>query len=173
MERLPSMSYRYDIDGLRAIAVITVVIFHLFHNALPQGFLGVDIFFVISGYLICGILLRDIEKQRFSIVRFYERRIRRIAPAMLIVLLATSIAAAAILLPRDLEGYGKSLIASLAFVANIYFWRDSDYFSRAAENKPLLHFWSLGIEEQFYIFFPILLFFLPAIAASCCRRYGC
>ena len=160
MEPSPSMAYRHDIDGLRAIAVVTVVIFHLFHNALPQGFLGVDIFFVISGYLICGILLRDIEKRQFSIVRFYERRIRRIAPAMLAVLLATSIAAAAILLPRDLEGYGKSLIASLAFVANIYFWRDSDYFSRAAENKPLLHFWSLGIEEQFYIFFPILLFFL-------------
>ncbi|AJA09000.1 acyltransferase 3 [Sphingopyxis fribergensis] len=160
MERPPLPAYRYDIDGLRALAVASVVIFHLFHNVLPGGYLGVDIFFVISGFLISGIIMRDIEKSRFSISVFYQRRIRRLMPALTIVLIVTSIAGAIILLPADLEGYGKSLIAAIFFVANIYFWRDTDYFSRAAENKPLLHLWSLGIEEQFYIFFPLILFFL-------------
>lgn len=151
------MYYRREIDGLRAIAVIAVVIFHLSRTALPGGFLGVDMFFCISGYLITSIIWRDITSNTFSTVRFYERRIRRIAPALLTVLIATTVAATTILLPVDLIGYGKSLIASIFFVANIYFWRDSDYFSRIAEEKPLLHLWSLGIEEQFYILFPLLL----------------
>lgn len=160
MNRNNSSEYRYDIDGLRAIAVTSVVIFHLFHNALSRGFLGVDIFFVISGFLISGIILKDIQKGRFTLLNFYERRIRRLMPALLFVLAFTIIASGFILLPADLEAFGKSIIASIFFVANIYFWRDTDYFSRAAEFKPLLHLWSLGVEEQFYIFFPIILVLL-------------
>ena len=152
--------YRRDIDGLRAIAVLSVVAFHFSEHVMPGGYLGVDVFFVLSGYLITGIIVREAGEGRFSIARFYERRVRRIAPALLLVLSATTAIAALMLLPLDLEGYGKSLIASLAFVANIYFWRDGNYFAQGAETKPLLHIWSLGVEEQFYIFFPLLVLLL-------------
>lgn len=150
-------SYRADIDGLRAIAVISVIAFHLSRSLLPGGYLGVDIFFVLSGYLITLILWREALKGQFSIVRFYERRIRRIMPALLFLLLVATMAAALLLLPADLIGYGKSMLTSIGFVANIYFLLDTDYFSRVAELKPLLHIWSLGVEEQFYIIFPILI----------------
>jgi peptidoglycan/LPS O-acetylase OafA/YrhL len=155
-----SPSYRPDIDGLRAIAVLSVIGFHVAHHILPGGFLGVDIFFVISGYLITSILWRQVGQGRFSIAGFYDRRVRRIMPALLVLLGFSTIVALAILLPADLIGYSKSLLATLLFVANIYFWRDTDYFARAAEDKPLLHTWSLGVEEQFYIFFPLLLYLL-------------
>lgn len=115
-------------------------------------------FFVISGYLITGIVWRELAERRFSILNFYMRRIRRIMPALLVLLSPTSIITFLIFLPTDLIGYGKSLLATLSFTANIYFWRDTDYFSRAAETKPLFHIWSLGVEEQFYILFPLLLF---------------
>ncbi|PTE09479.1 acyltransferase family protein [Mesorhizobium helmanticense] len=151
------IGYRADVDGLRAIAVISVIAFHLSRSWLPGGYLGVDIFFVLSGYLITLILWREALKGQFSILRFYERRIRRIMPALLFLLFFTTMAAMALLLPADLIGYGKSMLATLGFVANIYFWRDTDYFSRAAEAKPLLHVWSLGVEEQFYIVFPLLI----------------
>ncbi|MER9891683.1 acyltransferase [Mesorhizobium sp. M0119] len=151
------IGYRADVDGLRAIAVISVIAFHLSRSWLPGGYLGVDIFFVLSGYLITLILWREALKGQFSIMRFYERRVRRIMPALLLLLFFTTLAAIALLLPADLIGYGKSVLASLGFVANIYFWRDTDYFSRAAEAKPLLHVWSLGVEEQFYIIFPLLI----------------
>jgi len=166
--------YRPDIDGLRCIAVLSVVLFHLSRQALPGGFLGVDVFFVISGYLITDIILREAGAGKFTIRRFYERRVRRIAPALLTVLTVTTVASFAILLPVDLIGYAKSVLATLGFVSNVYFWRDTDYFSRAAEMKPLLHTWTLGVEEQFYILFPLLLAVLvrflprsvvPAIAA--------
>lgn len=149
--------YRPDVDGLRAIAVLSVVAFHFSKSALPGGYFGVDIFFVLSGYLITSIIWREIALGEFSIVRFYDRRIRRIAPALLLVLLATTVAATLLLLPVDLTGYAKSLFATVAFVANVYFWRDTDYFSRLADEKPLLHMWSLGVEEQFYVLFPLML----------------
>lgn len=149
--------YRPDIDGLRCVAVLSVVIFHLSRQALPGGFLGVDVFFVISGYLIADIILREAVAGTFTIRRFYERRVRRIAPALLALLAATTLASIVVLLPVDLVGYAKSVLATLGFVSNVYFWRDTDYFSRAAEMKPLLHTWTLGVEEQFYILFPLLL----------------
>lgn len=155
-----SHSYRPDIDGLRAVAVLSVVFFHLSKSYLPGGFLGVDMFFVISGYLISSILTKDAQVSGVSITRFYERRIRRIAPALLVLLLVTSVVSAIVLLPLDLEGLGKSLAATLLFASNVYFWRDTNYFSQAAEEKPLLHTWSLGVEEQFYIFFPLLVAFV-------------
>jgi peptidoglycan/LPS O-acetylase OafA/YrhL len=152
--------YRPDVDGLRAIAVISVVFFHLFKSAAPGGYLGVDMFFVLSGYLITAIIWLEIRERKFSIVRFYDRRIRRIMPALLLLLLVTTLVSVLILLPTDLIGYGKSLLATLVFTANVYFWRDADYFSPAAEQKPLLHIWSLGVEEQFYILFPLILVLL-------------
>jgi peptidoglycan/LPS O-acetylase OafA/YrhL len=153
-------SYRPDIDGLRAVAVLSVISFHLGHRFFPGGFLGVDIFFVISGYLITSILWREVVDGAFSVVRFYDRRVRRIMPALLAVLAVATVAALLVLLPADLIGYARSLIATLLFVANVYFWRDTDYFARLAEQKPLLHMWSLGIEEQFYILFPLVLLLL-------------
>ena len=149
-------AYRPDLDGLRAIAVLSVIAFHLSANLLPGGYLGVDIFFVLSGFLITNIIWREALNGSFSIARFYERRVRRIIPALLVVLIAVSACALALLLPIDLKGYAKSVFASLGFAANIYFWRDTDYFSQQAQEKPLLHLWSLGIEEQFYIIFPLL-----------------
>ena len=152
-----TITYRADVDGLRAIAVSAVILYHFSALALPGGYLGVDIFFVLSGFLITSLIWSEIETKHFTIARFYERRLRRIMPALLCVLFVSTLTALALLLPADLMNYGKSLIATLAFVQNVYFWRDTDYFSRAAEEKPLLHLWSLGIEEQFYVLFPLLL----------------
>lgn len=152
--------YRSDIDGLRAIAVLSVTLFHLSRPLVPNGYLGVDVFFVISGYLLTGIIWAEMHDGAFSILTFYKRRIRRILPALMVFLLIVSAASSVILLPTDLIGYARSLLASLVFVPNIYFWRDTDYFARAAEDKPLLNLWSLGVEEQFYIVVPLLLLLL-------------
>ncbi|MGA2399435.1 MAG: acyltransferase family protein [Steroidobacteraceae bacterium] len=161
------IGYRPDVDGLRAIAVLAVVFYHLSRQGLAGGYLGVDMFFVLSGYLITAIIWRETQEGRFSIVRFYDRRIRRIVPALLLVLVTTTAVSAVLLLPSDLVGYAKSLLATLIFCANVYFWRDTNYFSAAAEQKPLLHLWSLGVEEQFYILFPLILILL---ARWCPRR---
>ncbi len=153
-------AYRPDIDGIRAIAVLSVVIYHLSPQWLPRGYLGVDVFFVLSGYLITGILVREMAERSFSILAFYERRVRRIMPALLAVLVCTMLVGSALLLPGDLVGLARSAVATLLFVANIHFWRDTNYFSPDAEQKPLLHMWSLSVEEQFYILFPVALLLL-------------
>lgn len=152
--------YRADIDGLRAIAVLTVVVFHIHSSLVPGGYVGVDIFFVISGYLIGGILLRDLEKKTFSIRTFYERRVRRIFPALFATLLVTLGIAAAIYMPLDFRNFSGSLTASVLFSSNIFFWWNTGYFDQTSELKPLLHTWSLGVEEQYYLLFPIILFLL-------------
>ncbi len=151
------IAYRRDLDGLRAIAVLSVIAYHLSPELLPGGYLGVDIFFVLSGYLITTIIWREALNREFTFVRFYERRVRRIMPALLFLLLIVSPCALILLLPIDLVGYAKSALASLGFSANLYFWRDTDYFAQIAADKPLLHVWSLGVEEQFYIVFPLFL----------------
>ncbi len=161
-------AYRGDIDGLRAVAVSAVIAYHLSADSLPGGYLGVDIFFVLSGFLITTIIWNDLKKDRFSIRKFYERRIRRIMPALIAVLIPTSVVAVVVLLPADLIGFGRSLLATIVFFPNVYFWRDTNYFARAAEEKPLLHLWSLGVEEQFYVLFPLLLL----VIASTWRRHA-
>ena len=149
------MKYRPDIDGLRALAVLPVVAFHT-GLGLSGGFVGVDIFFVISGFLITSIIFDEAKTNSFSIVGFYERRIRRIIPALFVVIFVTAIAAYALMIPSHLDDFAKSAIASALFFANIWQYLSQGYFTEAAELKPLLHTWSLGIEEQFYIFFPPL-----------------
>lgn len=154
------MKYRSDIDGLRAIAVTSVIVNHAAPNLLPSGFIGVDIFFVISGFLITGILLEELSDDKFTISGFYERRIRRIAPALLIVVGACVPLAYALMNPIGLGNFSQSMAATLAFVPNVFFWRTVSYFDPTAETLPLLHTWSLGIEEQFYLVFPPLLAYL-------------
>jgi len=149
--------YRPDIDGLRAVAVASVLAFHAFPDALPGGFIGVDIFFVISGFLITTIIMQSHAAGDFSYRDFYARRIRRIFPALTLVLLATLGFGWYALLPREFTELGKQAAGGAAFIANFVFWSEAGYFDTAAETKPLLHLWSLGIEEQFYIFWPLLL----------------
>lgn len=151
------MNYRPEIDGLRAIAVLSVILFHAGLRAVPGGYLGVDIFFVISGYLITSIIVTEMEAGEFSFAAFYERRARRILPAMMVVVLTCVPFVLFFMLPREIFEFSKSVLAVCAFVSNIFFWAQSGYFDAGAELKPLLHTWSLGVEEQFYFGFPILL----------------
>jgi len=152
--------YRPDIDGLRAIAVTAVVLFHAGIPGVSGGYAGVDVFFVISGFLITQIIYREIEASEFSFARFYERRVRRIIPALFALLVFTSIASLS-LLPYDLKQYGKSLAAVPAFLSNFIFWLAAGgYFGDQSPATPLLHTWSLAIEEQFYILFPVTLVLL-------------
>jgi Predicted acyltransferases len=153
------VSYRPDIDGLRAIAVLAVLGFHAFPDVVRGGFVGVDIFFVISGFLITHSILRDLNDDRFSFRHFYARRIRRIFPALCVVLLAAFVFGWHALFADEFKTLGKHIFGGGAFVSNILYWRESGYFDVSAEVKPLLHLWSLGIEEQFYILFPLLVFF--------------
>lgn len=151
------MKYRPEIDGLRALAVLPVILFHAGFDVFSGGFVGVDIFFVISGYLITSILVADLEKGNFSLLEFYERRARRILPALLTVCFVTIPFACWLLTPRDILDFSQSLMAVAGFSSNFLFWLESGYFDRAAELKPLLHTWSLAVEEQYYIIFPIFL----------------
>jgi peptidoglycan/LPS O-acetylase OafA/YrhL len=152
------MKYRAEIDGLRAVAVVPVVLFHAGLPGGTGGFIGVDIFFVISGYLISKIIASEISEHRFSLARFYERRARRILPAFLFVVAITTLAALILLLPQDLAAFGRTLTAASLSGSNIFFWWEAgDYFADKSDLKPLLHTWSLGVEEQFYIVFPLIL----------------
>lgn len=154
------MDYRREIDGLRALAVLPVILFHAGFETFSGGFVGVDVFFVISGYLITTIILAELEQGKFSIVNFYERRARRILPALFLVMLACILYAWFWLLPSDIKALSQSLVAVSVFASNILFWRESGYFDTAAELKPLLHTWSLAVEEQYYVFFPLFLMLL-------------
>ncbi|MEH6588530.1 MAG: acyltransferase family protein [Halioglobus sp.] len=149
--------YRPDIDGLRAFSIIAVVIYHAFPSLLPGGFVGVDVFFVISGYLITGIILQGQAQREFSLAGFYRRRIQRIVPAVLLVLLFCLLAGWWVLLPYEYAMLGKQSAASSAFVPNILFWSEAGYFDSDSKLKPLLHLWSLGVEEQFYLLWPLAL----------------
>ena len=151
------MDYRREIDGLRAIAVVPVILFHAGFETFSGGFVGVDVFFVISGYLITSIILAELEQGKFSIVNFYERRARRILPALFLVMLVCIPFAWLWLLPSDMKDFSQSLVAVAVFASNILFWRESGYFDTAAELKPLLHTWSLAVEEQYYVLFPLFL----------------
>lgn len=153
------MKYRPEIDGLRALAIIPVILFHAGFSLFGGGFVGVDVFFVISGFLITQILIEDIENKRFSIISFYERRARRILPALFVVMLACIPFAWILMLPSQMKDFAQSLVAVSLFASNILFWRESGYFDLAAEYKPLLHTWSLSVEEQYYVLFPVLLIF--------------
>lgn len=151
------MKYRAEIDGLRALAVVPVILFHAGFELFSGGFVGVDVFFVISGYLITTILIDDMENKRFSLVNFYERRARRILPALFFVMLVCIPFAWMWMLPNQMKDFSQSLVAVSLFASNILFWRESGYFAAAAEEKPLLHTWSLAVEEQYYVLFPIFL----------------
>jgi peptidoglycan/LPS O-acetylase OafA/YrhL len=157
MLSFPSARYRPDIDGLRAIAVTLVANFHAFPEAIPGGFIGVDIFFVISGFLITGIIARELDLRRFSLLAFYNRRIRRIFPALIVVLFATLVLGWLWMLPQAYARLSADVFASAAFFANIALLVQSGYFDIESARKPLLHLWSLGIEEQFYLLWPLIL----------------
>lgn len=159
MNSLSHPKYRPDIDGLRAIAVLSVVAFHAFPNWVTGGFIGVDIFFVISGYLISTIIFENLDKETFSFREFYSRRIRRIFPALLLVLTASYVVGWFTLLADEYKQLGKHILGGASFISNFVLWKEVGYFDNAAETKPLLHLWSLGIEEQFYIFYPLILWF--------------
>ncbi|WP_167854727.1 acyltransferase family protein [Mangrovimicrobium sediminis] len=149
--------YRPDIDGLRAFSIIAVLVYHAFPDWLPGGFVGVDVFFVISGYLISGIILRESAAGSFSLAHFYRRRVQRIFPATALVLAVTMLAGWWVLLPYEYAQLGKHTAASAGFVPNLVYWTEAGYFDTDSKLKPLLHFWSLGVEEQFYLVWPALL----------------
>jgi peptidoglycan/LPS O-acetylase OafA/YrhL len=157
------LNYRREIDGLRALAVVPVILFHAGYETFSGGFVGVDVFFVISGYLITAILLGEIESGEFSVVEFYERRARRILPALFLVVLVTMFLSTVVLFPQQLVSVAKSAISIPLFSSNFFFWSERGYFGDATELKPLIHTWSLAVEEQFYIVFPFLLLFLSKL----------
>ncbi len=159
-------NYRADIDGLRAFAVLSVVFYHAFPEAVRGGFVGVDVFFVISGFLITSILLTEIAEDRFTLTAFYGRRIRRLFPALAVCLAAVLAYGFVALMPFELAQVGKHVFFGAGFLSNIALWSESSYFDGAATLKPLLHLWSLGVEEQFYILWPLLLWVAFAMNAA-------
>jgi peptidoglycan/LPS O-acetylase OafA/YrhL len=154
------MHYRPEIDGLRALAVLPVILFHAGFSAFSGGFIGVDVFFVISGYLITSIILSELARGEFSLRRFYARRARRILPALFCVMLVTIPFALLWMLPSQYAAFSRSMLAVVGFVSNLFFWRESGYFAAEASEKPLLHTWSLGVEEQYYVLVPLALMLL-------------
>ena len=150
------VKYRPDIDGLRAIAVMAVVLFHL-DLGFKGGFVGVDVFFVISGFLITQLIVADLQEGRWSLARFWDRRLRRIWPASLVITSSALVAGWFLMLPRDYRALANDALATLAMLANIRFWLGSGYFAEASELRPLMHIWSLAVEEQFYVLYPVLL----------------
>ncbi len=169
----PIIKYRSDIDGLRALAVLSVILFHINSKWIPGGFLGVDIFFVISGYLITLILIKEVEStNKINIVNFYKRRVKRIVPALLFVLIPTFIVGFLLFAPNDLLALSKSMVWSFFSAANIYFFSsiDTGYFAAGSSELPLLHLWSLGVEEQFYILWPFAVLFLLRYVNSIKKR---
>ncbi len=151
------MDYRREVDGLRTLAVLPVILFHAGFGLFSGGFVGVDIFFVISGYLITSIILGEMQSGKFTLIGFYERRARRILPALFFVMLVCLPFAWLWMMPDELNGFAKSLVAVSFFSSNILFWRESGYFDTATELKPLLHTWSLAVEEQYYVLFPLFI----------------
>ncbi|MGA7994757.1 MAG: acyltransferase family protein [Bradyrhizobium sp.] len=165
------MKYRADIDGLRALAVVPVLLYHAGVPGFPGGFVGVDIFFVISGYLICGMIDGDLRDGSFSLSNFYKRRMLRILPALFAMFLVTSALAYLYCLPVELEDYSKSLASAVGSVSNVYFAATAGYFDAPAETKPLLHTWSLGVEEQFYLVVPLLMWLAYRFAPKRARLF--
>ena len=151
--RFRAPTYRADIDGLRALAVIPVVLFHARVAGFGGGFVGVDVFFVISGFLITGLIKHEVDLSMFSYFSFWERRARRLLPPMILVIAVTYFAAYQILFPEELKALGQSIVAISVFASNIQFWRKAGYFEAPSEMLPLLHTWSLAVEEQFYFCF--------------------
>ena len=160
MTSQPTLKYRADIDGLRALAVLAVLFFHGGSSLFSGGFVGVDIFFVISGYLITAIIDKKVKEGTFSYREFWLKRVRRIFPASFVCVIASVFIFSYLLSPADFKIFGKSLLSLGLFSSNIYFWRETGYFSQNAEEFPLLHTWSLSVEEQFYFFLPLTLIFL-------------
>jgi peptidoglycan/LPS O-acetylase OafA/YrhL len=158
LNKLSSLTYRRDIDGLRAVAVLAVVAFHASPHRLPGGFIGVDIFFVISGFLITSILKKANEEKSFSLIGFYQRRIKRIFPSLLVVCACSAIFGYLTLFQNEFAQLGKHIAGGVSFISNFVLHSESGYFESSSDLKPLLHLWSLGIEEQYYIFFPVILF---------------
>ena len=154
------MQYRSEIDGLRAIAILPVLFFHAGFPWASGGFIGVDVFFVISGYLITSIILSDLKSNKFNFKIFYERRARRILPALFVMAFVCLLFAYFLMSPKELASFFKSLISTISYVSNIFFLTEINYFDGNAELKPLLHTWSLSVEEQFYVFFPLFLYLL-------------
>ncbi|OBX25518.1 peptidoglycan/LPS O-acetylase OafA/YrhL [Gelidibacter algens] len=162
MNLINNFKYRPEIDGLRALAVLAVLFYHV-GLGFPGGYIGVDIFFVISGFLITSLIIKEIEQDKFSFIQFYERRVRRIFPASAVLMLSTVITGWFLLLPSDFIGLGKSIISQSFFSSNIYFWRNTNYFAEAAGLQPLLHMWSLAVEEQFYMIMPFFIWGLMKV----------
>ena len=160
LSRMPLINhlrYRPEIDGLRAVAVVAVILFHADFRC-PGGYLGVDVFFVVSGFLITSLIWSDLESGRFTFAYFWERRARRIVPALVVITIVTLVIGWFLLLPSDLENLGQASASQSIFAANFHYLQDSGYFKGVAEEKPLLHTWSLAVEEQFYLIVPFLLF---------------
>ena len=160
------MNYRAEIDGLRAFAVVPVILFHAGLEWFSGGFIGVDVFFVFSGFLITSIIISEIAEGKFKIVNFYERRARRILPALFFTTFISGIAAPFFLLPDQIKDLGQSFVAIGTFLSNYFFYIELDYFNEFSKKNPLLHTWSLAVEEQFYLIFPLILLLIQRLGVK-------